>query len=196
MGDEFLFQELAATNLATLAQYSVRKIVTHCPHCLNSFKHDYPQFVGNFDVVHHSQYLAELVAQGRLNIDHTVTNSPGKLTYHDPCYLALVNNVTEPPRELIQLTLPKTETNIELPRRKRDTACCGAGGGRMWFDDAPDSRVGASRVKEILASGAEKVVVACPFCLTMIQDGLAAHGGGIETRDIAELLVEAMDTNE
>jgi Fe-S oxidoreductase/nitrate reductase gamma subunit len=196
MGEEFLFQELAAKNLATLAQYSVRKIVTHCPHCLNSFKNDYPQFGGQFDVVHHSQFLAELVAEGKLKIDKRVTHSSGKLTYHDPCYLARVNNVTKPPRELIQLTLPANESTVELPRRKRDTACCGAGGGRMWFDDAPDSRVGASRVNEILESGAEKVVVACPFCLTMIQDGLAAHATGIETRDIAELLVEALDKNE
>jgi len=196
MGEEFLFQELAATNLATLAKYAVRKIITHCPHCLNSFKHDYPQFGGEFDVVHHSQYLNELIAAGKLKINETVTNAPGKLTYHDPCYLARVNNVSEPPRELIQLTLPATETTVELPRRKRNTACCGAGGGRMWFDDTPDSRVGASRVNEIIESGAEKVVVACPFCLTMLQDGLAAQGGNIETRDIAELLVEALDNDE
>jgi Fe-S oxidoreductase/nitrate reductase gamma subunit len=196
MGDEFLFQELAATNLATLARYSVKKIVTHCPHCLNSFKHDYPQFGGQFDVVHHSQFLAELIAQGKLTIDEAVTNSTGKLTYHDPCYLARVNNVTEPPRQLMQLALPAADATVELPRRERNTACCGAGGGRMWFDDTPDSRVGASRVKEMLESGAQTVVVACPFCLTMIRDGLAAHGGDIETRDIAELLAEALDTND
>ena len=196
MGDEFLFQELAATNLATLARYSVKRIVTHCPHCLNSFKHDYPQFGGQFDVVHHSQFLAELIAEGKLTIDEAVTNSTGKLTYHDPCYLARVNNVTEPPRQLMQLALPAADATVELPRRERNTACCGAGGGRMWFDDTPDSRVGASRVKEMLESGAQTVVVACPFCLTMIRDGLAAHGGDIETRDIAELLAEALDTND
>ena len=201
-GGGCFFNDTATTEIYTLSLhdalpiYSVRKIVTHCPHCLNSFKHDYPQFGGTFDVVHHSQYLAELVAQGRLSIDKTIMNSSGKLTYHDPCYLARVNNVTEPPRELIQLTLPDTETNLELPRHKRDTACCGAGGGRMWFDDAADNRVGASRVKEIIESGAEKVIVACPFCLTMIQDGLAADGGAVETKDVAELLVEALNTND
>ena len=196
MGDEFLFQELAASNLETLGRYSVRKIVTHCPHCLNSFKHDYPQFGGEFEVVHHTQFLAELVSEGKLHIDTRATISSEKLTWHDPCYLARVNNVTAPPRELIQLTIPDAETPIELPRNRQDTACCGAGGGRMWFDDSADSRVGTNRVTEIVESGAEKVVVGCPFCLTMIKDGLATQENSIETIDIAELLVEALNSDE
>ncbi len=198
MGDEFLFQELAATNLETLGRYSVKKILTHCPHCLNSFKNDYPQFGGRFEVVHHTEFLADLVSEGRLPIDPTNSRTPQKLTYHDPCYLARVNHVTAAPRDLIQLTLPATESGefVELPRNGRNTSCCGAGGGRMWFDDAPDRRVGTSRVSEVLETGAENVVVSCPFCLTMIGDGLAAQGGGAKAQDIAEWLAEALDTND
>jgi Fe-S oxidoreductase/nitrate reductase gamma subunit len=197
MGDEFLFQELAATNLDTFTRYSVKKIVTHCPHCLNSLKQDYPQFGGQFEVVHHTQFLAELVSEGKLEISQADNSSSGKLTYHDPCYLARVNDVVEPPRELIQLTLSGTENGhfVELPRRERNTACCGAGGGRMWFDDAADTRVGVGRVQEILETEAQSVIVACPFCLTMVSDGVAATGGGVEAKDIAELLAEGLDTN-
>ena len=197
MGEEFLFQELAATNLETLARYSVKKIVTHCPHCLNSFKHDYPQFGGQFEVVHHTQFLAELVEQGKLRINEAVASSRGKLTYHDPCYLARVNNVTGPPRELIQLTVPAAETSkiVEMPRSGRNTACCGVGGGRMWFDDAPDTRVGVGRVTEALETGADTVVVSCPFCRTMMSDGVAARDSDVQVKDIAELLADAIIEN-
>ncbi|MEC7565772.1 MAG: (Fe-S)-binding protein [Planctomycetota bacterium] len=206
MGDEFLFQELAATNLTTLSQYPVKKIVTHCPHCLNSFKHDYPQFyeefgvgsVDGFEAVHHTQFLSELIAAGRLEIpvggeDSQVDN--GLLTYHDPCYLARVNGITESPRELIQLTLPAgadDEPLVELPRCGGDTACCGAGGGRMWFDDAVDRRTGAGRVDEVVQSKAETLAVSCPFCLTMMTDGLASNGSEVQVKDISELLLEAL----
>ena len=198
MGDEFLFQELAATNLETLNRYSVRKIVTHCPHCLNSLKRDYPQFGGQFEVIHHTEYLAGLLKQGQLKISPSVPDSEHRWTYHDPCYLARVNNVTAAPRDLIQLTLPSAETGgfVELPRNGRNTACCGAGGGRMWFDDEADGRVGTERVNEVLRADAANVVVACPFCLTMIQDGLAAQDSRTEAKDIAELLVEALDTHD
>jgi Fe-S oxidoreductase len=132
MGDEFLFQELAASNLSTLSEYPVKKIVTHCPHCLNSFKHDYPQFyeefaVGDdfhFEAVHHTQFLSELLATGRLVIpENAQSSNPDAtlLTYHDPCYLARVNGITESPRELIQLTLPE-EAVVELTRCGENTA--------------------------------------------------------------------------
>jgi len=206
MGDEFLFQELAATNLTTLSQYPVKKIVTHCPHCLNSFKHDYPQFyeefgvgsVDGFEAVHHTQFLSELIAAGRLEIPVGGDDSPvdnGLLTYHDPCYLARVNGITESPRELIQLTLPAGadhEPLVELPRCGGDTACCGAGGGRMWFDDAVDRRTGAGRVDEVVQSKAETLAVSCPFCLTMMTDGLASNGSEVQVKDISELLLEAL----
>jgi Fe-S oxidoreductase/nitrate reductase gamma subunit len=198
MGDEFLFQELAESNLETLNRHNVKKILTHCPHCLSSFKHDYSQFGGHYEVRHHSEFLLELLDDGRLPVDRSaVLESAGKLTYHDPCYLARVNSETRAPRELIRrinLDGPQLEI-IEMPRNGRNASCCGAGGGRMWFDDAPDKRVGLSRVQEALDTGATTVAVACPFCLTMMSDGIAARNDAVQVKDIAELLAEAIDTD-
>ena len=198
MGDEFLFQELAETNLETLSRHDVKKILTHCPHCLNSFKHDYPQFGGHYEVRHHSEFLLELMNEGRLPIDRSaVLDSAGKLTYHDPCYLARINNQTRAPRELIRKSVANSGQLeiIEMPRNGRDASCCGAGGGRMWFDDAPDKRVGLSRVEEALDTGATTVAVACPFCLTMMSDGIAARNDAVQVKDIAELMAAALNTN-
>jgi Fe-S oxidoreductase len=168
MGDEFLFQQLAEQNVETLSRHGVRRIVAHCPHCVNSLRNDYPQVGGNYEVVHHSQMLAELVRDGRLAPKKIDNSIHGSVTYHDPCYLARVSGVTEPPRSIL------AETPIaELPRNRRQTSCCGAGGGRMWFDDPPAQRVGQSRVQEIAAAGVNTVAVACPFCMIMLSDGLA-----------------------
>ena len=181
--------------MQTLAKYNVKKIVTHCPHCLNSFKHDYPQFGQRIEVVHHTQFIAELAREGKLPLSEpTESSSPRSVTYHDPCYLARVNDVTQSPRELIALTLPTDDEQslVEMPRRGRDASCCGAGGGRMWVDDAPETRIGASRVHEATATGAETVVTSCPFCLTMMSDGMAAEASDVAVKDIAELLVESI----
>ena len=193
MGDEFLFQELAASNLETLQAHGVRKIITHCPHCLNSLTNDYSQFGDDFEVIHHSQFLQELVEQGKLPSTYQSPGENGPVTYHDPCYLARVQQISEPPRQLIELTLPSGSGLRELPRRREDTACCGAGGGRMWFDDPPDQRAGMDRIDEIVKTGCQTVAVSCPFCLTMISDGLAAAEANIEVQDIAELLLSALD---
>ena len=195
MGDEFLFQELAATNLATLQQHAVKKIVTHCPHCLNSLTNDYSQFGGKFEVLHHSQFLQELVQQGRLPTPDRSAQDNGQVTYHDPCYLARVGNISEPPRQLIELTLSSGSDLTEMPRRREQTACCGAGGGRMWFDDSPDQRAGKDRIDEIVETGCQTVAVGCPFCLTMVSDGLATAGAKIEVQDIAELCLSALETS-
>ena len=195
MGDEFLFQEMAEQNLETLNKHKVKKILTHCPHCLNSFKHDYSQLGGEFEVMHHSQFLADLVEAGKLPSPAT-TDANGKVTYHDPCYLARINNVTEEPRQLVQLTLPgESNSLVEMPRHGRETSCCGAGGGRMWFDDAPAQRVGRDRVEEILATGAKTVAVSCPFCLVMTTDGVNAAGSDVQVRDLAELMADALELN-
>jgi len=191
MGDEFLFQELAAGNIATLDSHGLaspspqRQIITHCPHCLNSLVNDYPQFGGHYEVLHHSQYLAALVEQGKLEVRESVAR---EITFHDPCYLARAQNITEEPRQLVQIT----GNLVEMKRRRQQTSCCGAGGGRMWFDDGPEQRVGVSRVTEALETGAETVAVSCPFCLTMMTDGVAAQDADVEVKDIAELLLEAV----
>ena len=199
MGDEFLFQELAATNVETLNQHNVKKIITHCPHCLNSLKNDYPQFGGKYEVLHHSQLLMELVEQGKL--PDLRDNSPShdvKLAYHDPCYLARVQGVVGPPRHLLGSGSGAQGCGslVEMSRSGSNTSCCGAGGGRMWFDDSPDERIGASRVQELLDTGAEALAVSCPFCLTMIGDGVAATSSSAEVKDIAELLAEALGMND
>ena len=195
MGDEFLFQELAQTNLETLQKHQVRKIVTHCPHCLNSFKKDYPQLGGHFEVVHHSQLLTQLVAEGKLpDSTANLSSNNEKVTFHDPCYLARVDEEVDAPRSV--LASAGEGPLVEVPRHGQQTACCGAGGGRMWFDDAADERIGRDRVDELLATGAKTLAVACPFCLTMLKDGVAAKGSEVEVVDIAELLADALDTEE
>jgi Fe-S oxidoreductase len=195
LGDEFLFQELAQTNIATLARYRVRKIVTHCPHCLNSLLRDYPQFGGNYEVVHHTQFLEQLVAKGRLAVDGA-TSPQEAMTYHDPCYLARVNGVHQPPRDLLKLgsdtgSSPPIDLR-EMPRRREKTFCCGAGGGRMWMEEEPQKRVCSVRAKEALDTGARTVAVGCPFCLTMLTDGVAAQTDSARVMDVAEILAERL----
>jgi Fe-S oxidoreductase len=194
MGDELLFQQLANQNIETLAARGARRIVAHCPHCVNSLRNDYSQFGGHYEVVHHSQLLAELIQQGRLNPAANTETADQSITYHDPCYLARVGGVTEPPRAILNASAngKAPQAVVELPRNRRQTSCCGAGGGRMWFDDAPAQRVGQSRVSEIAASGAGAVAVSCPFCLVMLTDGLAAKKPEVQVRDIAEVLADAV----
>ena len=181
MGDEFLFQELAATNIKTFTKHNVKKIVTHCPHCLNSLRQDYPQFDGHYEVVHHTQFLGELVAAKKLKAAAVMSET---ITYHDPCYLARVNGITEAPRALLPDNLK------EMPRSGCQTACCGAGGGRMWFDDPAEERTGNGRVTEALDTGAKTVAVSCPFCLTMMTDGIAAKDDSVKVRDVSELMLD------
>jgi Fe-S oxidoreductase/nitrate reductase gamma subunit len=199
MGDEFLFQQLATGNIESLARHGVKrgakKIVTHCPHCLNSFKNDYPQMGGDYEVLHHTELLSRLSAAGHLPLDPAIlAKVGGKVTYHDPCFLARVSNITAPPRKLIELTVVQGGGRelVEMPRHGRQTSCCGAGGGRMWFDDPASERIGNSRVHEALATGADTIAVACPFCLIMVGDGAAARNPGVQVREVAELLAEAL----
>jgi Fe-S oxidoreductase/nitrate reductase gamma subunit len=190
MGEEFVFAELAAANVAQLNKHNVTRIVTHCPHCLNSLKHDYPDAGGHYQVVHHSEFLNELIQQGRLHIDHSADK---QLTFHDPCYLARVNGIVDAPRDVLKATGARLE---ELPRHGCRTACCGGGGGRMWLDDSVDERIGRDRIDEITESEAETVVVACPFCRTMIGDGLAAQSARTNVVDLAEVLVESLEESD
>jgi len=193
MGDEFLFQELAQTNIATFEQHQVQKVITHCPHCFNSFQNDYPQFGGQLEVVHHSQFLNDLVSENKLPLKSDAIHQNEQLTFHDPCYLARANGVVEPPREVLR-SVAKTSglEIIEMPRHGTNTSCCGAGGGRMWFDDSPDERIGKERVQEALNTNCSNIAVGCPFCLTMLSDGVAAADSEARVRDISEVLVEML----
>jgi len=188
LGDEFLFQELAQANIATLEHYNVRKIVTHCPHCLNSLLKDYSQFGGHYDVIHHTQLLEQLVAQRRLKLAGTKTNGD-ELTYHDPCYLARANGIHDAPRILLAAASMDLR---EMSRIRENTFCCGAGGGRMWMEEDPKERVCTARGKEALNTGAKTVAVGCPFCLTMMTDGVAAQNDSARVLDVAEILAERL----
>jgi Fe-S oxidoreductase/nitrate reductase gamma subunit len=186
IGDEFLYQQLAQANVDTLARYKVKKIVTPCPHCYNTLKNEYPQFGGHYQVQHHSQLLAELIDAGQLT-SKARTGEP--LTVHDPCYLARVNGEVRATRTVIGAA---TDAQFrEMPRHGKKTFCCGAGGGRMWFDEAPAQRVSCLRAREALATGARTLATACPFCLNMMSDGMASTQGGetVKVLDISELLL-------
>jgi Fe-S oxidoreductase/nitrate reductase gamma subunit len=195
LGDEFLFQELAQENIATLARYRVRKIVTHCPHCLNSLIKDYAQFGGNYEVIHHTQFLERLLAEGRLKVDGAAP-AGGAVTYHDPCYLARVHAVHQSPRVLLQTASANSNSSAsdlhEMPRNREKTFCCGAGGGRMWMEEDPKQRVSTVRAREALATGAQTVAVGCPFCLTMMTDGVATQTDSARVLDVAEILAERL----
>jgi Fe-S oxidoreductase len=189
LGDEFLFQELATANIATFRRYRVNRILTHCPHCWHTFRHDYPQLGGHYEVLHHTQFLAALVRSGRLPGGSASLRSGRAVTYHDPCYLARAGGVIEPPRML--LTSGGDESRlVEMARRGRFTSCCGGGGGRLWFDDPPAERTGTTRAREAVATGAEVIGVACPFCLQMLTDATADAERQVAVRDVAELLAE------
>jgi len=182
LGDEFLFQELAEKNHVTLKQHSTRKILTQCPHCLNSFTNDYPQFGDSFEVTHHTEFLQQLIDAGKL----TAAPDSGSVTYHDPCYLARINGVHQAPRDLLGNGV------IEMQRHRERTFCCGAGGGRMWMEEEADQRVSVLRAREAVETDAGTVAVGCPFCLTMMTDGVKSCGSDAVVEDVAENLAKRL----
>jgi Fe-S oxidoreductase len=191
LGNEYLFQALAQQNVETLNRYGVRKIVTQCPHCFNTLGNEYPQFGGQFRVLHHSEVIAQLVADGRLRPGEAQLTEP--VTYHDSCYLARHNGITEAPRQtLIALGIQPRE----MDRSRTETFCCGAGGGRMWLEETLGQRINQNRVEEAAKTLGGKGVIAtsCPFCLTMIKDGIGETGRGeqMEAKDIAELVAQSL----
>jgi Fe-S oxidoreductase/nitrate reductase gamma subunit len=188
MGDEYLFQTICRQNIEIFKSHSVKKILATCPHCFNSFKHEYRQFGGEYEVVHHSVFLAGLLKEGRLKIKNSAAL---KAAYHDSCYLGRYNDIYDEPREVLKAVYGSI---TELPRRRTDSFCCGGGGGHMWMEESPEKRVNERRVEEIMGSGVNCAATACPYCLTMLEDGLKAKGaeGGIKARDISEILAEAL----
>ncbi len=189
VGNEMLFQMMALENIETLNGYGVKKIVTACPHCLNALKHEYPRMGGNYEVLHHTELIHRLIGEGRITVKQTL---PGALTYHDPCYLGRYNGVYDQPREILQSLA--NGVYKELGRHGRESFCCGAGGGRMWMEETIGKRINLERTEEIVGRKVASVAVGCPFCLTMIEDGMKELGKEEElrTRDIAELVAECM----
>ena len=191
LGNEYLFQSLAQQNVETLNRYGVKKIITQCPHCFNTLANEYPQFGGHFKVLHHSEVIAQLVDDGRLKPGEVQLEEP--VTYHDSCYLARHNGISEAPRQALISIGVKVK---EMDRNRTETFCCGAGGGRMWLEETIGQRINQNRVEEAAKTLGEKGLVAtsCPFCLTMIKDGISETGRAesMQAKDIAELVAEAI----
>lgn len=192
MGNEYLAQTLMIENIDNLNRYGVRKIVTTCPHCFHSLKKEYPQFGGNYDVVHHADFLNTLVDQGRIKISEQ-KKSAATITYHDSCYLARYNDVIHSPRAVLKSVGAQL---VEMPRSKDKGLCCGAGGGRMWMEEHQGKRINIERTEEALATGASTVASACPFCMTMMSDGVKAKEAAekVQVRDVAEILWNAVES--
>ncbi len=187
IGNDYLFEQLARENIQRLNGYGVRKIVTVCPHCFNCLAHEYPSFGGRYEVLHHTQLLADLIRTGRIRPRRPLASA---VTYHDPCYLGRYNGVYEAPREVIR----SCARDVREMSLCRDRAfCCGAGGGLMWMEELGE-RINHKRAEHTLETGAEAVVVSCPFCLIMFEDGIKARAAGrsVEVLDIAELLERAV----
>ncbi len=188
LGEDLLFQDLAQQNIQTLNRYQPKRIMTMCPHCLHTLKHEYRKLGGAYEVVHHSQVLAELIQQGRL--PRPAPMPDGTLTFHDPCYLARVNKIHDAPRAVLEAS----GANLAEPERARErTFCCGAGGGRMWMDEAPEQRPGLIRAEELLKTGARTVAVGCPFCMIMVSDSIKQKDDRVPVKDIAEILLERIE---
>jgi len=188
MGDEYTFQRLAGENVATLNEAKVTKIITTCPHCFNTLGNEYGDFGGSYEVVHHTEFLSELVRQGKLS----PAASERTITYHDSCYLARHNDVRSQPRELVDAV----GKAIEMPRNRERTFCCGAGGARMWMEEKRGTPINQERVREAAATGAEVLGVACPFCTVMLDDGVRETGAKLQVFDLATLLHEAVERKQ
>jgi Fe-S oxidoreductase len=190
-GNEYIFQMLAMQNIEALDGLGVRKIITQCPHCFNTLKNEYPQLGGNYEVVHHSELLMELIADGRLSMAGASLSE--RVTYHDSCYLGRHNDVYLAPRNVIGNL--KGIDIVEMPRNGTKGMCCGAGGARMWMEETIGKKVNVERAQEAIATGAERIAVACPYCYVMMDDGVKGEGKDedVKVQDIAEMLLEALE---
>ncbi len=189
-GNEFVFQMTALQNIEMLNMYQVKKMVTACPHCFNTIKNEYPALGGTYEIVHHTQLLQELINEGKLKVDGGAFKGK-KITYHDSCFLGRVNGVYNAPREV----LTSLDADLhELKRSKTKGLCCGAGGAQMFKEDEPgDKRINVERIEEILDTDAEIVAANCPFCITMLGDGIKAKEkqDNVMVYDISELIVQS-----
>lgn len=189
-GNEFVFQMMALQNVQTLNMYNVKKIVTTCPHGFNIIKNEYPDFGGNYEVMHHTQFLQSLIADGRLKLEDNDVFKNTRITYHDSCYMGRVNGEYEAPRDILKQL---DGIIVEMERSRENGLCCGAGGAQFFKEEEKgEKRVSEERSEEIVETGADIVAANCPFCIGMLQDGLNAvdKKGQVIIYDLAELIVE------
>lgn len=191
-GNEFLFQMQAQANIATMDMYNVKKIITACPHCFNTIKNEYPASGGNYEVIHHSQFLQQLINEGKIKMKEGGEFKGKKITYHDSCYLGRANEVYEAPRSVLEAL---DADLVEMKRCRTNGLCCGAGGAQMFKDaEKGNKEINIERTDDVLETNAKIVAVACPFCLTMMSDGIKHHEKEqeIQVLDLAELIVKDM----
>lgn len=190
-GNEFLFQMQAMSNIQVMNGYGVKKIVTACPHCFNTIKNEYPELGGNYEVIHHSTFLQQLISDGKIVLKEGGSFKGKKITYHDSCYLGRANNIYEAPRAVLE----KLDADlVEMKRCKTTGLCCGAGGAQMFKEPEKGNKdINIERAEEALATGATTIAVACPFCMTMMSDGVKnkEREGQVNVKDLAELIAEA-----
>ena len=191
-GNEFLFQMMAMQNITTLNMYGIKKIVTGCPHCFNTLKNEYPELGGNYEVLHHTTLINQLLQTGKLSIRGGAFKGQ-RITYHDSCYLGRANDIYEAPREIIEKL---DAALVEMKRSRANGLCCGAGGAQMFKEaEKGNTEVNIERTKDILEANPQVVAAACPFCMTMLRDGVKHHNKeqNIQVLDIAELVAQAAD---
>ncbi len=185
-GNEYLFQQLATQNIETMKQYKFKTIVTQCPHCFNTLLNDYPQMGGNYQVMHHSQFIQKLLDSGKIKVQRTA--DAGSLTYHDPCYIGRYNDVYDAPRKV---ATAGGKTLVEMPKSRDMAMCCGGGGARVWMEDEGEVRINRNRMTQVIQTGQSELAVACPFCMIMLEDARGAlDAENVKIRDIAEIVAE------
>ena len=192
-GNEFLFQMMAYQNIQILNGYGIKKIVTTCPHCFNTLKNEYPELGGTYEVLHHASFLQQLIDEGKIKIKEGGDFKGKKISYHDSCYLGRANNIYEAPRKVLEAL---DVALVEMKRCKSNGLCCGAGGAQMFKEDEPgEKRINIERTDEALATGASIIAAACPFCNTMMTDGVKnrEQESQVAVLDIAELIAASME---
>jgi Fe-S oxidoreductase len=187
LGHEYLFQMLAEQNIETLGELDFKRIVTQCPHCFNTLKNEYPQFGGDFEVLHYTELLQEIGS----SLPIAAQNGMGKVTYHDSCYLGRYNEIYDAPRQLLDQA---GVDRVEMARKRQDGFCCGGGGGQMWMETDPDTRINNVRLGDAMDVQADVVATACPYCLLMFDDAIRTQGKGeqVQVLDIAEVLAKRL----
>jgi Fe-S oxidoreductase len=189
-GNEFLFQMQAMSNIQVLNGYNVKKIVTACPHCFNTIKNEYPELGGSYEVIHHSTFLQQLIQEGKIKVEGGSFKGK-KITYHDSCYLGRANNIYEAPRSVLEAL---DADLVEMKRCRTTGLCCGAGGAQMFKEPEKGNKdINIERAEEALATGASTIAVACPFCMTMLSDGVKGKDreNDVKVKDLAELIAES-----
>lgn len=191
-GNEFLFQMMAYQNIQVLNGYEIKKIVTTCPHCFNILKNEYPELGGNYEVIHHTTFLQQLIDEGKIRLKDSAAFKGKRITYHDSCYLGRANNIYEAPRKVLEALDAEL---VEMKRCGKNGFCCGAGGAQMFKEEeAGRTRVNFDRANEGIETGSSIIAAACPFCNTMLTDGVkgAEKEGTVQVLDVAELVAQSL----